>query len=97
MQYSVFLVSYSVLFLLFWILARLLGYPLLLNLTALDYVLLAMATFRLTELISEEKVAKVIRAPFCEERWVDQPDGTLVLHSADQRTIAARRDQPVAK
>jgi hypothetical protein len=86
MQYSVFLISYSILFLLFWIAARLLGYPLLLQLSTLDYLMLAMATFRLTELISEEKVAKVIRAPFCEERLVEQPDGTQVMEEVPRGT-----------
>lgn len=43
---------------------------------AVDLLLLSLATFRLTELVTEEKVASWLRAPFCEQRIVVQPDGT---------------------
>lgn len=46
------------------------------ELAALDLLVLSLATFRLTEIITEEKVAQTLRAPFCERRRTLQQDGS---------------------
>jgi hypothetical protein len=43
----------------------------------IDLLPLSLATFRLTEVVSEEKVARCLRAPFCEVRKVQGPDGSF--------------------
>ncbi len=46
--------------------------------SGMDVLLLCLATFRVTEVVTEEKVARCLRAPFCEIKRMGGPDGTEV-------------------
>lgn len=76
LPYSFFLAFYVGLWVLFLVLVRALGIPWPREVGAIDLLLLSLATFRLTEMITEEKVARTLRAPFCEQIVVTDPDGT---------------------
>lgn len=43
----------------------------------MDLLLLSLATYRLTQVLTEEKVAACLRSPFCEVKRVRQQDGTV--------------------
>lgn len=76
MQYGIFLLIYAAFWVVFLMLAGILGYSWPAQIPAVDLLLLCMATFRITEMITEEKVARCLRAPFCEVKRIDNPDGT---------------------
>lgn len=78
MQYGFFLGCYVLLWCLFFLLMLALGRPWPGVPPGMDILLLSLAAFRLTEILSEEKVARCIRAPFCEVRRSPGPDGTEI-------------------
>jgi hypothetical protein len=73
--HALFFITYIVLFSMLVLAARSLGRPIPPEFTGLDVVLLCLATFRLTEVITEEKVARFIRAPFCVRKKMIGADG----------------------
>jgi hypothetical protein len=42
-----------------------------------DLLILCLATFRLTSVVSEEKVARCLRAPFCKKVRVEDEEGSV--------------------
>jgi membrane associated rhomboid family serine protease len=74
--YSVFLLTYLLLWVLFLSGLYALGYAWPTHVSGLDLLLLCLTTYRLTEVVTEEKVARCIRAPFCECIQIVDPDGT---------------------
>jgi hypothetical protein len=74
--YGVFLLTYCALWILFLLAMAVSGRPWPEEVSGIDLLLLSLATFRLTEIVTEEKVARCIRAPFCERVVVTKPDGT---------------------
>jgi len=78
-MHSFFLVVFVIGFLVLLGLAYALGYPLvaLSRLGALELVLLSLATFRLTEILTEQKVAACFRSLFCTREQVTRSDGTV--------------------
>jgi len=76
--YLPFLVTYVVVWLLFLLLKYLLGFAWPRAVSGIDLLLLCLATFRLTALVTEEKVTRALRAPFCERRTITRPDGTVI-------------------
>src|SRR5689334_455630 len=64
--YVPFLLTYLGVWILFLLLMVALNQPWPRAIGGIDLLLLSLATFRLTELVSEEKVARALRAPFCE-------------------------------
>ena len=75
MQYSFFMVCYIILWGCFTLVMFATGRPWPERVDGLDLLLLCLATFRLTELVTEEKVARGLRAPFCEVQVVRGPNG----------------------
>src|SRR5688572_25444209 len=73
--HALFFITYVVLFSLLLLIARAAGRPIPPAFTPLDVLLLCLATFRLTGVITEEKIARFIRAPFCIRKTVIGPDG----------------------
>jgi hypothetical protein len=78
MLYTFFLVIYLTLWAVFLLSMRAFGFGWPQQVSGIDLLLLCMATFRLTEVVTEEKVARCLRAPFCEVRKVEGPDGTFM-------------------
>jgi len=78
MLYGFFFLGYVCLWVLFLLLLQVLGLGWPHRIEGMDMLLLSLATFRLTEVITEEKVARFIRAPFCEQVTTTKPDGTVV-------------------
>jgi hypothetical protein len=78
MPYTFFFVIYLVSWGLFLICMRWFAFGWPHHVAGIDLLLLCLATFRLTEVITEEKVARCLRAPFCEVRKVEGPDGSFV-------------------
>lgn len=78
MPYGVFMAAYAALWLVFLTAMFLTGRSMPANLPGIDLLILSLASFRLTELVSEEKVARCIRAPFCEVVRKPGADGTEV-------------------
>jgi Flp pilus assembly protein TadB len=78
MQYGVFLLLYSSLWVAFGIVMHRSGVAWPKAVDPVDLLLLSLATCRLTEIVTEEKVARCLRAPFCEVRKVRQEDGTEI-------------------
>jgi hypothetical protein len=76
MLHSVFLVTYLGLWVFFLLVMRGFAVPWPGVVNGLDLLLLCLATFRLTEVVTEEKVAQGLRAPFCEKVLVTRADGT---------------------
>lgn len=76
MQYGFFLTTYVVLWGLFLAFMRIGNLPWPQQIELIDVLLLSLATFRITEVITEEKVALFLRAPFCEKVRVQQADGS---------------------
>jgi hypothetical protein len=74
--YGYFMLTHLALWLLFFVAMRLAGRPWPAAIPGIDLLLLFLATFRLTELVTEEKIARAIRAPFCEPVTLTDPDGT---------------------
>jgi hypothetical protein len=72
---GLFFLVYLGLFAILIYLMRWLGQTLVLHVSGLDFLLLCLATFRLTHIVNEEKVAQFIRAPFVTCKAVMQPDG----------------------
>lgn len=70
MVHALFLLAYLLLFLLVFALLHASGYGLPHPIGGLDLLLLCMATFRLTELITEDKVFQFLRAPFVTVKTV---------------------------
>ena len=77
MQYTFFFVCYLLLWGIFTLLMVATGRPWPARVDGLDLLLLCLATFRLTEIITEEKVARCLRAPFCELKQIPGPDGKM--------------------
>jgi hypothetical protein len=75
MPYGVFLLNYLLLWGLFLFVARAVGAIWPREISGMDLLLLSLATFRLTEIVTEEKVARVIRAPFADEVTVQKENG----------------------
>jgi hypothetical protein len=78
MPYSFFLWTYMGLWTLFLLLTHWLGFAWPDRVNGIDFLLLCLATFRLTEVVTEEKVARCLRAPFCELKTTAGPDGSEV-------------------
>src|SRR5947207_2672669 len=78
MPYSFFLLTYLTLWALFFLSMRWLGFGWPHHVDGIDLLLLCLATFRLTEVVTEEKVARCLRAPFCTVHKVEGPDGTFL-------------------
>lgn len=76
MPYSFFLWSYLALWALFILIMRALGGAWPQQIGPVDLLLLCLATFRLTEVVTEEKVARCLRAPFCELKSQTSADGS---------------------
>ncbi|HEU4754897.1 MAG TPA: DUF1360 domain-containing protein [Armatimonadota bacterium] len=76
MLHAVFLVTYLAFWALFLLLRHALGVSWPGTVSGMDLLLLSMATFRITEVITEEKIARFLRAPFCKKVLVTKPDGT---------------------
>lgn len=76
MRYAFFLTTYVVMWGVFLLIMRIWNLAWPAQVQPVDVLLLCLATFRITEIVTEEKVAEAIRAPFCEKRPVQQPDGS---------------------
>src|SRR5437762_8680156 len=76
--YVPFLLTYLGVWIFFLLLMVALNHPWPRAIGGIDLLLLSLATFRLTELVTEEKVMRALRAPFCECIEVTKPDGTVV-------------------
>jgi hypothetical protein len=77
-HYAVFLLTYLAAWSLFLVAIHLMGRGWPQQVSGIDLLLLSLATFRLTAIVTEEKVARSLRAPFCEFIVVNRPDGTEV-------------------
>jgi hypothetical protein len=78
MFYTIFLLIYLLIWGLFLMSMRWFGFGWPQQVSGIDLLLLCLATFRLTEVVTEEKVARCLRAPFCEVRKIEGPDGSLL-------------------
>src|SRR6476646_6987678 len=78
MLYTIFLLVYLGIWGLFLIGMHQFGFGWPQQVTGIDLLLLCLATFRLTEVVSEEKVARCLRAPFCELRKSEGLDGSFL-------------------
>ena len=76
MLHALFLLIYLALFALLLSLLRLSGAAWPSHVSGLDFLLLCFATFRLTHLLTEERIARCIRAPFVVRKTITNPDGT---------------------
>lgn len=65
-RYVVLIASYVGLWVVFLVLMWAVGRPWPDHIGMVDLLLLSLAVFRLTEIVSEEKVARALRAPFCD-------------------------------
>jgi hypothetical protein len=74
--YAVFSLTYLAAWGLFLLSMRLLDRTWPPPVSGIDLLLLCLATFRLTAMVTEEKVARCLRAPFCERIAITQSDGT---------------------
>jgi hypothetical protein len=92
MSYGFFLVCYVAVWALFALAMGALRRPWPPAVPGMDLLLLCLATFRLTELVTEEKVARCLRAPFCERVAILKPDGT----EAEEEVPAGRGLRRVA-
>lgn len=84
--YGVFLAGYLAGWALFAVAMKGFGRPWPAQVPGMDLLLLCLATFRLTELVTEEKVARCLRSPFCRLVTVTRPDGTF-----EEREVPAGR------
>jgi hypothetical protein len=75
--YGVFLATYVFGWCLFVLIMVLFNRPWPAWIDGGDFLILCLATFRLTSVVSEEKVARCLRAPFCKKVTVEDEDGTL--------------------
>lgn len=73
--YAFFLAGYAIFWCTFLLVMLLSGAGWPVSIPAVDLLLLSLATFRLTEIVTEEKVACWLRRPFCEQRIVVREDG----------------------
>src|SRR3954453_9623412 len=78
MPYTFFFLFYLSMWALFLLSMRWFGFTWPQQVPGIDLLLLSLATFRLTEVVTEEKVARCLRAPFCELRKVEGPDGSFM-------------------
>lgn len=78
MQYGFFLGCYLLLWVAFFVAMHVLGRPWPGVPQGMDLLLLSLAAFRLTEIITEEKVARCLRAPFCAVKRSLAEDGEIV-------------------
>jgi hypothetical protein len=74
--YPLFMATYVGLWALFLLVRWALDRPWPDHVDAIDLLLLCLAVFRLTEIVTEEKVARFLRAPFCKVVRRKLPDGT---------------------
>ena len=77
MAYGYFLVVYVAAWLVLMLTMGALHHPWPAQVSGMDLLILSLATFRLTEIISEEKIARCLRAPFCQPRTVTGPNGKV--------------------
>lgn len=75
MTYSFFLISYLALWVGFLLAMHGAGAAWPRGVSGIDMLLLCLATFRLTSVVTEEKVARCLRAPFCEVKTRQGSDG----------------------
>jgi len=75
--YGFFLLTYITIWAVFVLTVRATGTPWPGQVGGMDLLLLCLATFRMTSVVTEEKVARIIRAPFCERVTKTKPDGTV--------------------
>ena len=75
MIHAFFLIGYLLLFLAAFFGLRASGYNFPHPISSFDFILLCLATFRLTLLVTEDKVFHFLRAPFVSEKRVKGPDG----------------------
>lgn len=75
--HGLFMIFYLFLFGFFMYLMSTLAvdYPETIN--AFDFLLLSLATFRITELITSDRITKFLRDPFVKREEVQEPDGTV--------------------
>ena len=76
MIHAFFILGYVLLFLILVSLLPPATHDRALHVSALDFVLLCLATFRLTQVVCEERIARWIRAPFVQRRAVVGAGGT---------------------
>lgn len=79
MIHAFFLLAYLVFFLLAFFGLRVSGYDFPHSIGGFDFLLLCLATFRLTALVNEDKVFHFARAPFVTEKCVTAADGTKTM------------------
>jgi hypothetical protein len=84
--YAVFLLTYLVVWGLFFLSMRQMGESWPQQVSGIDLLLLSLASFRLTAIVTEEKVARSLRAPFCERIVITKSDGT----AAEEEVPAGR-------
>ncbi len=76
MFHAMFILVYLLLFALLLALLPPAVYGRALHVSSLDFVLLCLATYRLTQVVSEERIAKWLRSPFVECTVTIGIDGT---------------------
>lgn len=79
MIHAFFLLGYLLLFLLVFAFLRISGYDFPHPISGFDFLLLCLGTFRLTALVTEDKVFRFLRAPFVTEEHVKGPDGEKIV------------------
>lgn len=86
MPYTFFLIVYLLVWGAFFLLLDALNVRWPRAIEGMDLLLLSLATFRLTHVLTEEKVAACLRAPFCELKMVRKPNGTVVTEEVPRGT-----------
>jgi hypothetical protein len=76
-HHSLFMGFYLLLFGVFLYLMRALDIPFPESIRPFDFFLLSLATFRITELVTADSIAKFLRDPFVKREKVREPDGTV--------------------
>jgi uncharacterized protein DUF1360 len=79
MIHALFLVTYLILVIAVFVYLRAASYLFPNPVSALDFLLLCLATFRLTALITEDRIFRFLRAPFVTENTVQAEDGTKTV------------------
>ena len=75
MLHALFSFIYLIFFLVFLLIVREVGKELP-SIGSFDLLLLCLATFRITELITCDSITRFVREPFVDRRVVTHPDGT---------------------
>jgi hypothetical protein len=75
--HSLFMLLYLFLFGFFLYLMDTLDKDFPASISTFDFLLLSLATFRITELITSDTITKFLRDPFVEREKVREPDGSV--------------------